>query len=256
MFVSNFKTRFDKWARANDQHGNLAFQRFVMLNFLEALENISNDFVFKGGNLLWHYINTPRQTIDLDLATETIKSHLEVKNILESVTNYYEDISFKIKIFKEVELKGELGAAVVVSYKTSSGQINIFELDIVYALPTDLANVKSTLDPTFSYKSASLENIIRDKVAASWRFQSGNSRMKDFDDLLRISRAEVELNHKILSQLLNENSHHWNLDLGWIDIELEKRWSFHQKSYKDLPMKLKDIFLEINEWLANIKNEK
>jgi hypothetical protein len=39
--------------------------------------------------------------------------------------------------------------------------------------------------------SASVENIIADKVAACIRFGAGNTRMKDFDDLWRLSQSKV-----------------------------------------------------------------
>jgi hypothetical protein len=89
---------YNSWAVNNKQHGRHAFQRFVMLTFLEAIEEISSDFVFKGENLLWHYIKTPRQTVDLDLSTLTINSHSEVSAILEKTFNFYEDITYRLKI--------------------------------------------------------------------------------------------------------------------------------------------------------------
>ncbi|MDH4467509.1 MAG: nucleotidyl transferase AbiEii/AbiGii toxin family protein [Bacteriovoracaceae bacterium] len=124
MDEKTFKQKFISWASKNEQHGAVAFQKFVMLTFLEAMGNISSDFIFKGGNLLWHYIKTPRQTIDLDFSTLHLKSHKEVRESLNKALNYFPNIKFSIKDFSEVEQEGEFGANVIIAYKTNSGQSN------------------------------------------------------------------------------------------------------------------------------------
>jgi hypothetical protein len=106
----------------------MPFMLFVMLTFLEAIEEISSDFVFKGGNLLWHYIKTPRQTVDLDLSTLTINSHSEVSAILEKTFNFYEDITYRLKNFVEINREEGKGAAIVISYKHLMGKKTNFPL--------------------------------------------------------------------------------------------------------------------------------
>jgi hypothetical protein len=51
------------WATRNRLFGTQAFLRFVMFTFVEKINQVSNDFIFKGGNLLWIYIHTPRATV-------------------------------------------------------------------------------------------------------------------------------------------------------------------------------------------------
>lgn len=80
----------------NNQFGRQAFSRFIMLTFLDGLQEVSGDFIFKGGNLLWHYVKTPRETIDLDLATLSLNSHQEVRKCIESSFKFHEEIDFKI----------------------------------------------------------------------------------------------------------------------------------------------------------------
>ncbi len=174
-----------KVEKKQGQHGKQAFARYMMLKFLDGLENTSDEFVFKGENLLWHYIRTPRETTDLDLSTITLRSHNEVKEQVESSFTKHDEVSFIIKEFTEVDKEDGLGAIIIIGYKTNKGQKNQFQIDIVYALPTDLAKIKSTIADT-SYKAASIKNIIADKMDAAFRFGSGNTRIKDFDDLWRI----------------------------------------------------------------------
>ena len=195
--------KFDKWKTENNQHGRQAFSRYMMLTFLDGLQDTSKDFVFKGGNLLWHYIKTPRETVDLDLATISLRSHIEIKELIEKSFNLHNEINFFIKKFKELDGVNEIGAAIIISFSTDTGHKNQFSIDIVYALPTDIVKVKSTLDGEVRL-AASIENIICDKLSASHKFKSGNTRMKDFDDLWRIVKADIILDNQKLSDLLTE----------------------------------------------------
>jgi hypothetical protein len=219
-----------------------------MLKFLDGLQDTSKDFVFKGGNLLWHYIKTPRETIDLDLVTISLKSHVDVKTAVTKSFEKHENIRFSVKEFKELDEVSEVGAAVIIYFATETGQKNQFSIDIVYALPTDFINIKSTLDGE-SRKAASIENIVCDKISAAHQFKSGNTRMKDFDDLWRIAQADIFVDPKKLQKLFLERKITSKLELDWVPF-LEDSWKRHAKSYKDIPGDLGKVFNEINIWLA------
>jgi len=243
-------SNFDHWKSLNGQHGRQAFSRFIMLTFLEGLQDTSEDFIFKGGNHLWHYIRTPRETIDLDLATLNIKSHLEVKDFIEKSFKQHHEISFSIDSFQELDGVHEVGAGITISFSTSSGQRNKFSIDIVYALPTDIVKIKSTIDGEVR-RAASIENIICDKLSASQRFKSGNTRMKDFDDLWRIMESGITIDTKKLSKLLGEREIKAHLEMEWVGY-LENSWKQHVKSYKDIPSSLEDVFVGLNKWLNRL----
>ncbi len=250
MSKKNLKQEFDHWKKHNNQHGRQAFSRFIMLKFLEALQDVSNEFVFKGGNLLWHYINTPRETIDLDLATLNLKSHLEVKEVILKSFELLSDIKFELREFKELDGINEVGASVVISYATNLGQRNQFPIDIVYALPTDIHLIKSTI-ANKEYVAASIENIILDKVSAAYQFRSGNTRMKDFDDLWRIARSDLKIDSKKLSKMFKNKNLSLNLEKSWVSF-LDDSWRRYSKSYKDIPRELEKVFDDINEWLKEM----
>jgi hypothetical protein len=241
------------WASKNNQHGKQAFQKYMMLLFLEGLQKISSDFVFKGGNLLWHYIETPRETVDLDLITLTLDSHLEVKKVLDQLTNYYEEIIFRTVEFKELNEAQGKGAALTIEYKTLSSQKNQFTIDIVYCIPTDLKKVKSTINKDFQYLSASIENIILDKVAASSKFKGGNTRIKDFDDLWRLSQSKISVDKLKIKNLFDKNLLESKLSEEWISDILENGWKRHWKKYQDLPTTIQKVFGDVNEWLKNFE---
>ncbi len=251
--MSQLQKDFTKWKSKFKQHGKQAFPRFIMLKYLDAIQNTSDDFIFKGGNLLWHYIKTPRSTIDLDFSTLTIQSHDEIKSILLKVENIFDEIIFTTKSFNEINKNESIGANVLIGFETTSGQKNQFEIDLVYALPTDYVRIKSTISPS-EYGAASIENIIKDKISASYQFKSGNTRMKDFDDLWRLSKSDIEIDKIKLKDLISKNNIDINLELQtvWMD-NLESSWKRHAKLYKDIPQDIETLFSEINTWLKSLQ---
>jgi hypothetical protein len=157
---------------------------------------------------------------------------------------------FKIKEFQELDGTEDIGAKIILEYSTILGQRNQFVIDVVYALPTDLAVIKSTIDGS-ARKSASIENIIADKLSAAHRFKTGNTRMKDFDDLWRISKANIEVNSNKLLEILALREIPQELNSEWIDF-LEGSWKRHSNLYKDIPKDLRVVFRDINKWLTEI----
>lgn len=240
------------WATKHRLFGAQAFLRYVILRFTENLNQVSDEFVFKGGNLLWVYIDTPRATTDLDLATMKVTSHSRVQGIIEKACLQDPEIRFSVHSFKEIEQEGKAGAAVTIGYATDQGARNRFEIDIVYGLATDVREISSPVRTENRIRSATVENIIADKVSACHRFKSGNTRMKDFDDLWRLSKSGLAVRRSKLRELLERRAAPNVLDPSWINPELEKAWKAHTSRYKDLPAKLEDLFHGINEWLKTL----
>jgi hypothetical protein len=57
--TKTFYQRAKSWAAKEKLTGASAFSRFVMMTFVDHLNQVTDEFVFKGGNLLWVYIRTP-----------------------------------------------------------------------------------------------------------------------------------------------------------------------------------------------------
>ena len=241
------------WATRRKLFGTQAFLRYVMLRFAENLNQVSDDFVFKGGNLLWTYIDTPRSTTDLDLATLKTNSHHLVRETLEEACAYDQEVRYTLIAFKEINQDGKLAAAVTIGYATEQGASNQFEVDVVYALNTDARDIDSPIHSEIKIRSATIENIIADKLSASHRFKSGNTRMKDYDDLWRIALSKTQIDGDKLKDLLKLKSVDGDLDPSWIDAKMEKAWESHRTRYSDLPISIEDAFSEINLWLKHLK---
>jgi hypothetical protein len=223
-----------------------------MFTFVEKINQVSDDFIFKGGNLLWVYIHTPRATVDLDFSTFNTFSHAAVRKVLEAACkeNAKEnEISFSVLSFKEVDQDGKQGAAVAIGYKTEQGAKNRFDIDIVYALPCDCWELDSPIHQELKIKTATLENILADKISACHRFGSGNTRMKDYDDLWRLSKSNAEVHFRKLNTLAKDRKISLQLNPSWINPDMERVWKQHWKRYQDLPESLELLMKEINDWL-------
>ena len=229
--------------------------RFVLMQFVAGLQSVCPDrYVFKGGNLLWHYIKTPRSTVDIDFATE---SKLEIKHVLKDFSGVLTDgCSFKVKSHIVIETAEKSGLSVQMEFLTEEGSTNPFGIDIVFAVKTHSKYIK--LSNTL-VTAASLENIILDKVAACHRFAGGNTRMKDFDDLYRIACANQSIDAPLLTKLAGERSIKLVLDRKWITRQMNAAWSEYtqKKVYKDasnLPREIAQVFDTTNEFLSSITN--
>ena len=245
-----FLGRARSWTKKQGLHGPGAFLRFVMMTFVERLNAESGDFVFKGGNLLWVYIKTPRSTVDLDFSTKQIASHEAVEEALKRVCLTEQDgVTFNLKAFSPVERPDGKGAAVRIGYQTNEGQSNQFEVDIVYALPALTISIPSPISDGVEIVAVTVENIIADKLSAAHRFKSGNTRMKDFDDLWRISKADsTHIVWQVLSELLKERVIVPGLDLAWISVEMDLAWAAHLAANAGLPASLRTLMNEVNNW--------
>jgi hypothetical protein len=241
-----------KWAQKHGLFGPQAFLKYAIFRFTENLNQVSDEIVFKGGNLLWVYIATPRATVDLDLATLKTHSHSRMRQLIEKACAIDSDIEFSLHAFREIEQEGKMGAALSLAYQTEQGARNRFEVDLVYALSTDVHEIASPVHPEIMIRSATLENIVSDKILACQRFAAGNTRMKDFDDLWRLSQSGTQIDSFRLKELLKVRGVTPSLKNSWINPEMEKLWKSHRKRYADLPVSLEALFSDVNQWLGEL----
>ncbi|MEW6055925.1 MAG: nucleotidyl transferase AbiEii/AbiGii toxin family protein [Bdellovibrionota bacterium] len=240
------------WAVRHNLFGSHAFLRYVMFSFLEGLNEASDDFVLKGGNLLWFYINTPRATVDLDLSTLTLGTQSTVRKALEKACDKVTGIAYSIKSFDAIETVEKQGASVTIAYTTDQGATNTFAIDIVFKASDHFVEIASPITDGHKIKAATYENIIADKLAAVSRFGSGNTRLKDFDDLWRLAKTSPEIVPSTLKKLLKKRGLSAELELKWMSDPMKRSWINHAKRYKDLPSSLDQVFSDVNAWLRNL----
>jgi hypothetical protein len=249
----SFFGRAKSWAAKQGLFGPQAFFRYVVFTYVDCLAEETDDFICKGGNLLWLYIHTPRQTVDLDLVTLKADTTERVKALLESGGKRGKEkgIAFRLVSLKEVSQQGEKGASATMEYKTEDGAANTFDLDIVYVLPTDWKTLPSPIEFGTRIRGATLEHIIVDKIATCHRFGGGNTRMKDFDDLWRISKSDQRIDWERVKGGLIKHRLPAALNEEWINVETAAAWERHIKKYKDLPNGLDKVMSAVNAWLKH-----
>jgi hypothetical protein len=250
-----FAAKAKKWATDQNIHGIQAFSRYVMFTFVECLAKTNKDFIFKGGNLLWIYVRTPRHTIDLDFVTKMLADLSELRSAIEAAcaAGIEKGINFRVRALKEVKKDPHGGASVTIAYNTDEGANNVFDIDVVYRLPTIFCQIPSPLDTKTKISSATIENILLDKITTMARFKGGNTRMKDIDDVWRIMNSSVVIDWKIISQELERRNSSFEIKMDWVNVETAASWERHVKRYKDLPKTLEEAFTEIRIWLqANL----
>ena len=113
--------------------------------------------------------------------------------------------------------------------------------------------VSSPLHNDTPIASASIENIIADKFSTCIRFGPGNTRMKDFDDLWRLSHSDMSIDVTKLMTITESRKIELKLKKEWIGPDIERIWKTHQKQYSDLPKNLEELIREINDWIKDLK---
>jgi hypothetical protein len=251
----SFQEKFLRWRKNEGLKGPEAMSRYAFFCFVEAISFVSSDFVLKGGNLLWIYTKTPRETVDIDFSTLNLNSHKEVREVIDKACSQIKDISFVIEDFKEMDHENMFGSRFKIKYESTSGASNKFQVDIVYKLSTDLKKIKTPLTGQ-DFMGASLENIISDKLSAILSKIEFTTRIKDFDDLWRLSQSGIDVNKNKLIELFNlVGISNPIIDYGKISRITEKGWNKQCKRYKDLPSSLEVAVIDINRWIKSLKVE-
>lgn len=250
----NLKKQFLNWKITNNLHGPSALNKFIMTKFIENLSNETapGKYVFKGGNLLWFYIKTPRPTVDIDFSSDRLFSQEEIEDDFKKVKIdgcLLTMLECKQKVTKE----NTTGFSIQFEFLTDFGSQNRFSIDIVSSIETNSKTIKIL---NSDIVAASMENIILDKLHACARYGAGNTRMKDYDDLFRIAVFGVDVNFSLLTALATIREIKLKIDPSFSDA-LYSRWKDYRnrKDYRqarELPAEISHVIDIINEFL--IKN--
>lgn len=231
----------------------VAHLKYFLLVFARCLNEISKDYVFKGGNIIWYYINTPRRTIDLDAITQNDKSPEDVLKDFKAACEINPDFGFRIYKYRVVDKTEEVGLKgmrIWIKYDCEK-MSNIFYVDIVMNLKTDFCE-KNLPPDDMKLPISTMEEIIHNKLHAVFRFGSGNTRMKDYDDLYRIILARLVIDIDKLKHFLRDIPK--RLPEKFVR-HLSSPWNEHIKRYPDLPEKLEAVFATINDFLEELRND-
>jgi len=260
---------------------NLTFEEvwhnLVLERFLARLcqSKYKSNFILKGGTLLARYLPIGRETKDLDFLVERLKNSEEfLGKAFDDICriNLLDGFEFeKVKIGKlphphmdytgiEVLLLAKLGNP------QSYIQIDLGFGDIVEPINHSLNLTATSKGPLFEsqiqVRSYPKEFIFAEKLETVVHRGIGNSRMKDFHDLISLISLEGYLDRDYTEKVVKAVFLHRQTPVKGLPIQLDgdavevlqSAWqNYHEKTFvsgkEKIPNAIKDVIALINTWL-------
>ena len=272
------KIATDKGCDPQGIYKKLFFERFLV-----RLSNseVSDKFLLKGGNLLGYCIELGRQTRDLDfLATQIQTKKDPIRKAFERICAIEVNDGFDLRLDKLKPITQNLmpyrGFRVTLLMKVKEGkmeerlQIDVSIEDIVEGETRRITLTNYQGEPLFensiSLKAYSMETVFSEKLETVLSRAESNSRMKDFHDLIMMSREPNLLDKESLKSAIKKTFEHrqtrWKFPIQFSDEgyqTLQKYWIQHLKNIgdiakkKQLPEHIKQVILEINSYLNKME---
>ncbi|MBS4168995.1 nucleotidyl transferase AbiEii/AbiGii toxin family protein [Parachlamydia sp. AcF125] len=273
----SLKERLKVVAKERDLTFEEVWHNLILERFLARLcqSKYKTNFILKGGTLLARYIPIGRETKDLDFLVERLK------NSEEFLGKAFDDIC-RISLsdgfeFEKVKI-GNLphphmdytGIEVLLLAKLGSPQsyiqIDLGFGDIVEPISHSLNLTATSKGPLFEsqiqVRSYPKEFIFAEKLETVVHRGIGNSRMKDFHDLISLISLEGCLDRGYTEKVVKAVFLHRQTQIESLPIQLDAEaaevlqsaWqNYHEKTFsskKDkIPYRIKDVIALINTWL-------
>lgn len=276
MNEQTLKDRLQTISKEKGIHFNECWRKLLLERFLSRLSRSthSQKFIFKGGFLLSYIMEIGRETTDLDfLLTNMNASENEIKQTIQDVIAIESADGFlfgyeKIDLLEQPHMDYP---GYRISLKATFGrmkdriQIDVGIGDVVMPIIRELHLFQYKGRPMFEGEISLVvyppETIFAEKLETVLSKGAANSRMKDYHDLLLLTREPriIDINKLQVSLKSTFNNRGTNLELiAFTEDELkpmEKLWTSHlntlRKSFHQLqlPENIRDVITEINKTL-------
>ena len=279
MNEQSLKDRLRNIAQERNIHFNACWKQLLLERFLARLaaSEHSDKFIFKGGFLLAYLMKIGRETTDLDfLLTKMKAGQEELRAVFEKIASFHSDDGFTFS-FHSVELLVQPhmeypGYRTVL--KASFGsmkdkiQVDVGVGDTVTPVPLEVPLAQYRGSPLFesfiSLQVYPIETIFSEKLETILSKGAGNSRMKDYHDLLLLVRNREKLDITKLKRAVTGTFSNRGTTLHAIEFDeascnvLQRLWAAHCRGVGDtakelnLPVQIADVMKEINHFVANV----
>lgn len=271
------KERIKYIAHSADRKFNQVWRDLILERFLIRLARSSyNDqFIFKGGLLLSYYIKLGRETKDMDLQTTQLDMDIsKMEKALREICQVKFNDGFLYTFFgiKELNMEHMDDPGYRVNLDLTFGtmkdrvQVDIAVGDTLEPKQESLQLYQYKGKPIFegavSLKVYPMETICVEKLDSIIRRREVNSRMKDYHDLILLSREKDIFDFTKFKKNVSEFFKNKNITkpfpIKFSNNELEKLqilWTNHRSGLYEiadhlkLPAHIKDVIKEINNWL-------
>lgn len=271
IHTHSLKDRLQTIARKRKIPFNACWKQFLLERFLARLSasGHSSRFIFKGGFLLSYLMKLGRETTDLDFLLTRMKAEeKELQEVFGEIVSIHSSDGFTFT-FESIELLKQphmeypgyrvILKAIYANIKDRI-QVDIGVGDVVEPLPFNIPLVryrgKSFFENTVSLLVYPVETIFAEKLETILSKGAGNTRMKDYHDLILLSRSEGLVDFIKLQEALTNTFSHRGSILKPIQFEgaslknIQRLWTSHLRDIGDYAEELnlpKDISFVINE---------
>lgn len=276
------KHRIKSIAKSKKLSFNYLWKQLIFERFLARLSRSpqANNFVLKGGVFLSYIMEIGRETIDLDFDIKSSKGkEHEMRHSIEEITSVQSEDGFafsfqKIDVLRQPhnDLPGyRIDLEVTFLHQKDKLQIDIGIGGNIKSqnFSLDLTKYQDELifpdENKITLLVCPLEVIFAEKLEIIISKGAGNSRMKDYHDLILLIRKKNSINPKVLIDSITNTFQNRGTNLvKQIQFSvkhiqyLEKLWKRHLNNLGDkavelkIPKKLNDVIQEINAYLESI----
>ena len=265
------KDRLHAIAKEKSIHFNECWKNLLLERFLARLARSSqmDKFIFKGGFLLAYMLEIGRETTDLDFLLSNMNaSEEQIKQAVQDIISGQMNDGF-VFTYETIELLEQphmdypgYRVTLRVEFGRMRGkiQIDVGIGDVVKPSNRDFCLFQYRGKPMFE-NAISLsvyppETIFAEKLETVISKGASNSRMKDYHDLLLLSRHQDLLDKKNLQNSIESTFKNRGTILSAIEFDetdlrsLQKLWTAHLKNLGDIAQELKipkEIQAVINE---------
>jgi predicted nucleotidyltransferase component of viral defense system len=273
------KDRLHTIAKEKNIHFNACWKQLLLERFLTRLARSphANKFIFKGGFLLAYMMKIGRETTDLDFLLTRMKAEQEeIQRVLEEIISIQSEDRFTYS-FDGIELLSQPHMEYPgyrITLKTAFAKMkDKIQVDVGIGDAVEPKNLKIKL---FQYKGKPffedaisllvypIETIFAEKLETVISKGAGNSRMKDYHDLLLLIRQHKLVDSKKLKEATQRTFTNRETTLQIIQFDnpslkiLQQLWTAHLHALGDmahdldLPKEMDVVIAEINDTVRNI----
>lgn len=274
------KDRIHSIAKEKSIPFNECWKQLLLIRFLARLScsRYSENLIFKGGFLLSYMLEIGRETTDLDfLITKMTSSEQDIVEAIKEVASTALEDGFSFT-YESIELLNQPHMdypGYRVTLKTEFHRMNDkIQIDVGVG---DVVKPEERGFHLFEYKGKPLfeseisllsyppETIFAEKLETIISKGSGNSRMKDYHDVILLSRSTGLIQKNNLDIAIRDTFQNRGTALELISFnkeevkELQRLWTAHLKilgtnnTDLDLPDEMQAVITEINYYLVDMK---
>ena len=275
------KERIKYIAKVEGRVFNQVWRSLTLERWLVRLSRSSykNQFIFKGGLLLSHYIKLNRETKDVDFLLREANLEINhIRKIFQKVCSLNIEDGFSYNLYKieplQLETEGRFCYRLIFNLTFGKMkdriQVDVAGGDVVEAKTKSLKlyryKGKALFEKAISLKVYPLETILAEKLESIVSRAGANTRMKDYLDLILLCRSKNMLNFsklkKDIAKTFKYRGKRKSFPLQFSNEELkslQQIWMrYLNKLHVDtksltLPADIKKVINEINNWLVKHK---